>query len=129
MNYIELSKEISYLLRHAPSEYGLVLDPYGWADQKIIKEPVLPPEILYHGTARRFLHSIISTGLVSKGRQYVFLSEDVETAAAVGKRRDPMPVILQVDAKQSWENGIKFYHGNEDIWLADNIPAKYLGVL
>ncbi len=30
MNYTELSKEISYALRHRPQEYGLVLDENGW---------------------------------------------------------------------------------------------------
>lgn len=30
MEYLELSKEVSYALRHSPSEYGLVLDEYGW---------------------------------------------------------------------------------------------------
>ncbi len=30
MNYIELSKEVSYALRHNPQEYGLVLDDNGW---------------------------------------------------------------------------------------------------
>ena len=30
MTYSELSKEISYALRHAPQEYGLTLDEQGW---------------------------------------------------------------------------------------------------
>ncbi|CCF16627.1 putative RNA 2'-phosphotransferase [Brevibacillus laterosporus GI-9] len=30
MNYQKLSKEISYALRHAPHEYELELDEYGW---------------------------------------------------------------------------------------------------
>ena len=32
MNYTELSKEISYILRHNPQEYGLKLDNEGWTD-------------------------------------------------------------------------------------------------
>ena len=32
MNYTELSKEVSYALRHNPQEYGLVLDDDGWVD-------------------------------------------------------------------------------------------------
>lgn len=32
MNYKELSKELSYALRHAPAEYGITLDDEGWAD-------------------------------------------------------------------------------------------------
>ncbi|MEC1179504.1 RNA 2'-phosphotransferase [Metasolibacillus meyeri] len=38
MNYQELSKEVSYALRHAPSEYGLSLDENGWVDvQELLK--------------------------------------------------------------------------------------------
>ncbi|WP_027399775.1 RNA 2'-phosphotransferase [Anaerovorax odorimutans] len=38
MRYLELSKEVSYALRHAPSEYGLVLDEYGWVSvQQLLK--------------------------------------------------------------------------------------------
>lgn len=32
INYQELSKEVSYALRHAPSEYDLILDENGWVD-------------------------------------------------------------------------------------------------
>ena len=32
INYRELSKEVSYALRHAPSEYGLILNENGWVD-------------------------------------------------------------------------------------------------
>ena len=32
MNNEELSKEISYALRHAPWEYELEMDEYGWVD-------------------------------------------------------------------------------------------------
>ena len=34
MNYIELSKEISYALRHAPWEYELELNEDGWVSVK-----------------------------------------------------------------------------------------------
>lgn len=40
---------------------------------KIAKEEKVPPGILYHGTARRFLNSILENGLLPKGRQYVHL--------------------------------------------------------
>lgn len=32
MNYLGLSKEVSYVLRHVPSEYGLELDSEGWVE-------------------------------------------------------------------------------------------------
>lgn len=93
---------------------------------KIHKEPAQPPEVLYHGTARKWVSAILQQGLQPKNRQYVHLSQDVETALAVGRRRDHQPCILVVDAKKAWEDGIVFYLGNETVWLADAIPGRYL---
>lgn len=179
MKHLEqLSKEVSYALRHVPWEYELEMDEEGWvpvhqllsalracekwkdieeADleemiqqsekkrhqishgkikafyghsipMKIIKEEKTPPDLLYHGTARRFLGSIEEEGLLSRNRQYVHLSQDVETAENVGKRHDHKPCILKIDAKAAWENGVKFYYGNEKVWLADQIPSRYISI-
>ena len=38
-----------------------------------------PPDVLYHGTATRFLESIYSNGLVAGNRLYVHLSPDEAT--------------------------------------------------
>lgn len=176
MDYLKLSKEVSYALRHAPWEYGLELDGEGWVDirqllssfhkrrewqelseqdlyvmieksdkkrleifgekiralygqstpQRIIKEPKSPPEILYHGTARRFVQAIKEKGLLPQNRQYVHLSVDVETAIQIGKRRDREPALLIVQALEAWTEGVKFYLGNDMVWLADTIPSKYI---
>lgn len=100
---------------------------YGHSIAKKIQKPsVQPPDILYHGTTRRFANQICTHGLISKNRQYVHLSVDPQTALQVGRRRDDSPVLFQVDAKQAWDGGILFYIGNENIWLADQIPPKYV---
>ncbi len=93
---------------------------------KILKEEKMPPDVLYHGTARRFLDSINENGLSPQRRQYVHLSQDIDTAENVGKRHDDKPCILIIDAKTAWNDGIKFYFGNEKVWLADRIPSRYI---
>lgn len=93
---------------------------------KILKEEKMPPDVLYHGTARRFLESINENGLSPQSRQYVHLSQDIDTAENVGKRHDDKPCILIIDAKTAWNDGIKFYFGNEKVWLADRIPSRYI---
>lgn len=93
---------------------------------KILKEEKMPPDILYHGTPRRFVQSIKEKGLLPQSRQYVHLSQDVETARTVGKRRDDKPCILVIDAKVAWSEGVKFYIGNEKVWLADEVPSQYI---
>lgn len=176
MDYLKLSKEVSYALRHAPWEYELELDDEGWVDvrqllsslhesrewqelseqdlhvmidksdkkrheiseskiralyghsipQKILKDPKVPPEILYHGTARRLIEQIMEKGLLPQNRQYVHLSADTATALQVGKRRDGEPKLLEIQALKAWSEGIKFYLGNDKVWLADTIPSRYI---
>lgn len=94
--------------------------------KKIEKAPVQPPAVLYHGTARRFLPSIREMGLLPMKRQYVHLSVDIETAEQVGRRKDPRPVVLAVDAGRAAADGVCFYAGNEKTFLADRIPPEYL---
>ncbi len=96
--------------------------------QKIERTPADPPAILYHGTARRFLPSILEQGLLPMGRQCVHLSADVPTALEVGRRRDAHPALLVVDTAAAKAAGICFYEGNEKVWLADRIPPEYLSL-
>lgn len=108
-------------------EDGRIRALYGHSIQQRIEHPsLLPPAVLYHGTSHKALPSIMKEGLLPMGRQYVHLSADVETAHQVGRRRDQMPVILQIDAESAAEDGVKFYLGNDKVWLADRIPPKYL---
>lgn len=177
LDYIKLSKEISYALRHAPWEYELEMDENGFVDiqqllssineenaypklidkidilhvieisdkkrleisgeriramyghsfpMQIKYDEEIPPSILYHGTAKRFLKSIMTEGLKPMSRQYVHLSADIETAILVGKRRDSEPVILQIDTVSALKSGIKFYHANEKVWLCKAIASQFL---
>lgn len=176
--YIDLSKEISYALRHAPWKYELELDEEGWVpvDQllsalyqsekwinltiedvqqmillskkkrhellgnkiralyghstpiKISKEEAVPPKRLYHGTSPEFMNLISEKGLLPMSRQYVHLSEDIETALIVGKRKALEPVIFIINTEESRKNGIKFYPGNEKVWLSDYVPIEFISV-
>jgi len=86
---------------------------------------VTPPNTLFHGTATRFLESIMETGLSKQKRQYVHLSKDIETATAVGKRHGKV-VVLKVDSKRMSEEGYEFYLSENGVWLTDNVPVNYL---
>lgn len=94
--------------------------------KKILKEEKIPPNILYHGTARSCLEPIVKSGLLPQRRQYVHLSQGIQTAKSVGCRHDDKPCMLIIAAKGAWDAGIKFYFGNDKVWLADVIPTKYL---
>lgn len=94
--------------------------------EKVEKQPAIPPAILYHGTTLQAAAAIRRKGLKSMQRQYVHLSTDEKTARLVALRRTNQPVILRIAALQAHEQGIHFYAGNEDIWLADPIPATFI---
>ena len=91
-------------------------------------KPNTPPDVLFHGTASRFLGSILATGLEPRGRQHVHLSADEATAVAVGQRHGK-PVVLRVDAASMVSDGHRFYLSRNRVWLADAVPAMYLKTL
>lgn len=91
-------------------------------------EPSAPPDKLFHGTATRFLDSILAQGLNSRSRQHVHLSLDIETATAVGKRHGK-PVILEVHSAQMATDGHLFYLSENNVWLTDHVPVKYLSLI
>lgn len=84
-----------------------------------------PPEILFHGTAEKFVQSILDTGLQKRNRQHVHLSSDLETAKKVGQRHGK-PFIFQVLAEQMYNDNFKFFISDNGVWLTDNVPPKYL---
>lgn len=84
-----------------------------------------PPELLYHGTSTKYLDSIIEKGIISKSRQYVHLSKDVDTAHNVGLRHGGGTVILIISAKLMWRDGYKFFLSDNGVWLVDKVPTKY----
>jgi len=174
--HAEVSKFLSYVLRHEPHAIGLTLDREGWAevdaliagaqqagrtldvellravvsssDKKrfalsddgrriravqghsidtvaIQREPKQPPEFLYHGTATRFLDSILAEGLRPGERHHVHLSEDVSTATAVGQRYGK-PVVLKVEALQMYRQGFVFFQADNGVWLTERVPKEHI---
>lgn len=172
---VQLSKFLSFVLRHKPEAIGLTLDQQGWAsmdelieksnaagthfDQKELQQvvetndkkrfsisadgrriraaqghsvtvelglsPQEPPPVLYHGTATRFVESILSTGLKPKARQQVHLSADEATAHRVGQRHGK-PFIFKIEALRMHAMGFKFYLADNDVWLTDQVPPEFL---
>ncbi|MER5175318.1 MAG: RNA 2'-phosphotransferase [Candidatus Nitrosocosmicus sp.] len=93
------------------------------------KNPIMPPEILYHGTSHKYMNSIMRNGLIKMDRQYVHLSIDLDTAIETGKRRDGNPAIIKVDSKTAFNDGTLFYRGSDIVWLSENLLPKYLMIM
>jgi putative RNA 2'-phosphotransferase len=171
----EISKFLSYVLRHAPQSIGLSLDANGWAsvddllarapaggqsfdratlervvagsDKKrftlsedgsriraaqghsvevdLAIAPMIPPAMLFHGTATRHMEAILAEGLKPGRRKKVHLSLDEETAAKVGQRHGK-PVVLRVDAAGMHAHGLPFWRAENGVWLTDHVPPQFL---
>ncbi len=91
-------------------------------------QQVIPPDILYHGTAKHFLEAIQQKGLLKGERHHVHLSTDIQTASKVGKRHGKL-VILAIDAKTMHEDSHKFYLSDNKVYLVDTVPPTYLTVV
>lgn len=86
---------------------------------------VEPPEVLFHGTATRFLDSILAQGLKAMSRHDVHLSLNRAVATQVGERHGKV-IVLEILAKQMYEDGYKFQCSTNNVWLTKEVPAKYI---
>jgi putative RNA 2'-phosphotransferase len=88
-------------------------------------ESVKPPKYLYHGSGKKYKDDIWRDGLLPKSRQYVHLSDDVETAIKVGKRHGE-PVVFRVKSEEMYRRGFKFYRSVNGVWLTERVPCEYI---
>ena len=171
----ELSKFLSYVLRHRPDAIHLSMEKQGWVGvQELIRnaqeagkpltldllktivanddkqryalnpdgtkiranqghsieidlnlQSLTPPRWLYHGTAERNLASIYKSGLQKQQRHHVHLSQDAQMAKRVGARYGK-PVILRILAQAMVEQGFVFYCSDNQVWLTDHVPSKFI---
>ncbi len=84
-----------------------------------------PPAVLYHGTAEKYVPSILKEGLLPKSRLYVHLSKDVQTAVNVGKRHGK-PIVFRVDSGKMSADGYAFFLSANGVWLTKRVPVMYL---
>ena len=174
-NIQNMSRYLSYLLRHDPAAAGIALDRNGWAkvdellagvcakgrvlnfetlvtivenDQKhrysfnedrtmiranqghsvavdLEMKQLPPPDVLYHGTAEKYLPSIREKGILKRSRNYVHLSMDAETARKVGARHG-VPVVLVIDAAQMAQDGFLFILSENGVWQTEEVPFRYV---
>ena len=91
-------------------------------------KPVTPPQYLFHGTADKFINSIMAQGLLPRTRQYVHLSAGTETASKVGQRHGKL-VILRIPALAMHKAGHVFYQAQNGVWLTTHIAVEHLIIL
>ena len=87
--------------------------------------PETPPEILYHGTATRFLDSIRQQGLLKMERHEVHLSAETKVTVQVGSRHGK-PALLTIRAGEMHKAGFIFRCSANGVWLVDHVPAQFI---
>ncbi|MES2695926.1 MAG: RNA 2'-phosphotransferase [Verrucomicrobiota bacterium] len=87
--------------------------------------PMVPPDILFHGTAERFLATIRLEGLNKRQRHHVHLSAERAVAVEVG-RRHGRPVVLVVAAAEMHAAGHAFFRSANGVWLTESVPVAFL---
>jgi putative RNA 2'-phosphotransferase len=90
-------------------------------------ETQTPPELLYHGTATRFLDSIRQHGLQKMERHDVHLSQETKMTLQVGGRHGK-PVLLVIRAGDMHRAGHIFRRSANGVWLVDHVPPEYIRV-
>lgn len=101
---------------------------YGHSYKDIDYTPSTPPKVLYHGTNIKALKLIMATSLQKMKRKKVHLSASTHFATIAGKRRGKL-ALIEVDAEAAMKENILFYHAGGEVWLADEIPTKFLKVV
>lgn len=87
--------------------------------------PQTPPEILYHGTATRFLDGIRRDGLMKMDRHDVHLSAETKVTLQVGGRHGK-PALLTIRAGDMHRAGFVFRCSANGVWLVDQVPPQYI---
>jgi putative RNA 2'-phosphotransferase len=87
--------------------------------------PQVPPELLYHGTATRFVTGIRQDGLKKMGRHDVHLSAETKVTYQVGSRHGK-PVLLVIRAGDMHRAGHVFRCSANGVWLVDHVPPQFI---
>jgi putative RNA 2'-phosphotransferase len=102
-------------MRYAISHDGLqirALQGHSTSQVKMTFEKAVPPIILYHGTSdNRHIDSIL------------------KEARDVGSRRRGPIVVFEIDTKEMLKDGHTFYRSENEVWLIDRVPSKYLTII
>lgn len=89
---------------------------------------IVPPELLYHGTAAEAVPEILETGLQARSRQYVHMTSELAIAHTVAHRHSNDIVILVIRAQEAHNSGVVFHNPEENTYLARAVPAQFINV-
>jgi len=80
------------------------------------------PKLLYTCIRRKAYPAVLNKGTLTAGHSRIILTVTPELAEKIGRRIDPMPVLLTIQSQKSIARGVVFYTAGDSIFLADSIP-------
>lgn len=85
-------------------------------------------KVLFHGTSRGSLSSILSIGILPMKRKYVHLSTSIVDACRVGSRHgDPVLVIVDVECLR--RHGLEVYVASSGVRLVERVPPNCISAV
>jgi putative RNA 2'-phosphotransferase len=84
------------------------------------------PDKLYYPTTPEEADIVLETGLKPSDRKKVHLSKTFNDALNAGRVRTEAPIILEIDAKAAINSGIVIGQAGKTVFLAPEIPSKFL---
>ena len=94
---------------------------------KLLEKLTDPVSGVFHGTYKKYMESIKSTGLNRMDRQHIHLAKGLNVAS--GKRHD-CNLLVYVNMQEAMADGIEFFESANGVILTEGIdgilPAKYL---
>ena len=84
------------------------------------------PPILLTPIRRKAHPAVREKGLSPAPKKLLVLSRDESMAQRIGQRRDPKPVLLEVEAEKARKEGIPFFRFESLFLCAEKIPPRYI---
>jgi len=87
-----------------------------------------PPEFLYHGTLKSLSDKIYKEGIKRMERSHVHLNSHFLKSYVTGSRTSKEPAVFEIRAKEMYQEGGVFYLTENNVWITENVPNKYIRV-
>jgi putative RNA 2'-phosphotransferase len=81
------------------------------------------PKLLFTCVRRKAHPVVLDKGVFPAGRPQVVLSVSSEMAVRMGKRKDPLPVLLTVNARKMSDLGFVFQQLGRTLYLTESVPV------
>ena len=106
---------------------GMIRATYGHSIEVSLDDlPLAELDSFFYPVTEEEVDIIVEGGLHPTDRKKVHLSGSIEKAIEAGKVRTDNPLILKIDGVKTKKDGIKIYHAGKDVFVTDNIDAKYI---